>query len=203
MTARPALRPTRRIPMLAAAILSTALSVLLVASPIMSPPSFGSVLPPGSTAHAVSADDDRAGPRTSSGDWAWPFAGARRIVAPYRAPAHAYGPGHRGMDIAGSGEVRSPADGVVAFRGVVVDRPLITIDHGGGLVTTYEALESTLTPGTAVRRGEGVGIVGTGGHAPPGTLHVGVRRDGAYVDPLPLFGKAPRAILLPCGGTTC
>ena len=135
--------------------------------------------------------------------WLWPFAGTRKVVAPFRAPSHAYGPGHRGMDLAGAGEARSVADGVVAFRGVVVDRPLITVDHGGGLVATYEPVESTLVPGTLVRRGDVLGQRTSGGHAPPGTLHLGVRRDGMYVDPLPFFAPAPRAVLLPYGAPVC
>jgi len=136
-------------------------------------------------------------------DWLWPVAGARSVVEPFRAPAHDYGPGHRGMDIAATGEVRAPADGVVAFRGVVVDRPLLTIDHGDGLVTTLEPMQSALAPGTAVRRGDVVGTSASGGHAPSGTLHVGVRWNGVYINPMLLFGDVPRAVLLPCGADGC
>jgi len=132
--------------------------------------------------------------------WTWPVAGRRTVVEPFRAPAHAYGPGHRGMDVAASagGEVRTPASGVVAFRGVVVDRPLITIDHGGGYVTTLEPVASDLVPGDPVDAGQVVGAVATGGHAVSGAIHVGVRIDGEYANPRPLFGAVPRAVLLPC-----
>ncbi|WP_245861077.1 murein hydrolase activator EnvC family protein [Microbacterium aurantiacum] len=132
--------------------------------------------------------------------WSWPLEGPRLIVAPYRAPAHEYGAGHRGVDIAASrgAAVRSPADGVVAFRGTVVDRPLLTIDHGGGLVTTFEPLLSTLSPGDAVAEGDVIGVVDAGGHAPSGSLHLGVRLDGEYINPMLLFGEVPRAVLLPC-----
>lgn len=137
------------------------------------------------------------------GRWLWPFLGTRRVAAPFRAPAHLYGPGHRGMDLVGTGEVRSAADGIVAFRGVVVDRPVITVAHGDGLVATYEPVESTLEPGAPVRRGESLGRRTTGGHAPSGALHLGVRRDGVYVDPLPFFAPIPRAVLHPCGSSVC
>lgn len=132
--------------------------------------------------------------------WIWPIAGLRRVVEPFRAPAHAYGAGHRGIDIAApvGTTVRAPAAGVIAFRGTVVDRPVLTIAHSGGLVTTFEPLDSPREPGDAVAPGEEIGIVGSGGHTAPDALHVGVRLDGAYINPLLLFGEVPRAVLLPC-----
>ncbi|MGO4678729.1 murein hydrolase activator EnvC family protein [Microbacterium sp. 2MCAF23] len=136
-------------------------------------------------------------------DWLWPIEGARSVLVPFRAPAHDYGPGHRGMDIAATGGARAPADGVIAFRGVVVDRPLLTIDHGNGLVTTFEPVQSELAPGTIVHRGEVIATLSTGGHTPAGALHVGVRWNGVYINPLLLFGDVPRAVLLPCGTDGC
>lgn len=132
--------------------------------------------------------------------WSWPVGGARSVVAPFRAPAHEYGPGHRGLDIAADprAEVHAAAAGIVAFRGTVVDRPLLTIDHGGGYVSTWEPLDSDLIPGEAVAAGAVIGTVASGGHSVPGTLHVGVRRNDQYINPLPLFGDVPRAVLLPC-----
>src|SRR5689334_16295584 len=55
--------------------------------------------------------------------WVWP-AESVRVVVPYAAPAHRYGPGHRGIDLALEGTIslRAPAGGVVAFSGTVVDR---------------------------------------------------------------------------------
>lgn len=134
------------------------------------------------------------------GGWLWPVDGARHVVTPFQAPAHDYGPGHRGIDIAApiGGIVRAPADGAVAFRGTVVDRPLLTIDHGNGLVTTFEPMESALDPGAAVSAGDAIGTVATGGHTPADQLHLGVRLDGVYINPLLMFGDVPRAILLPC-----
>lgn len=132
--------------------------------------------------------------------WPWPVAGARSVVDPFRAPAHEYSPGHRGMDIvAGLGtEVRAPAGGVVAFRGTVVDRPLLTLDLGSGYIITFAPMESSLSPGDAVESGAVIGTVAVGGHAVRGTMHVGVRITGDYVNPRPLFGEVPRAVLLPC-----
>ncbi|MFK3679269.1 murein hydrolase activator EnvC family protein [Microbacterium sp. NPDC090218] len=135
--------------------------------------------------------------------WTWPLSGAHVVAAPFRAPAHAYGAGHRGIDLSSSisAIALAPADGTVAFRGTVVDRPLLTITHDGGFVTTFEPLRSTLDPGEAVSAGQAIGTVDVGGHTTAGALHVGVRRDGVYLNPmLLLFGEMPRAILLPCCG---
>ncbi|WP_029263484.1 MULTISPECIES: murein hydrolase activator EnvC family protein [unclassified Microbacterium] len=132
--------------------------------------------------------------------WRWPLAGNREVVEPFRAPAHEYGGGHRGVDMDASIDavVTAPADGTVAFRGTVVDRPLLTIEHDGGLVSTFEPLRTTLDPGDAVSVGQEIGFVDVGGHTPAGALHLGIRRDGTYINPMLLFGDPPRAILLPC-----
>ncbi len=131
--------------------------------------------------------------------WVWP-AEPFRLVRPFAAPAHEYGPGHRGidLDLVGGEALRAPADGVVAFAGSVAGRGILTIDHGGGLVTTLEPAASDLAPGTIVARGAPVATLGSGGHAAAGTVHFGVRLDGRYINPLLLLGDIPRAVLLPC-----
>lgn len=139
-------------------------------------------------------------PPTPEPPWIWPVEGVRTVTAPFRAPTHDYGPGHRGIDMSApvGTVVHAPVDGVVAFRGVVVDRPLLTLDHGGGIVTTFEPLQSTLAPGTAVVAGQEIGTVARGGHTPTDQLHLGVRYDDVYINPMLMFGDVPRAILLPC-----
>lgn len=156
-------------------------------------------------ATAADAASDPAPPSVQraavrAADWQWPLAGARVVLAPYRAPEHAWSPGHRGADLAAAvgAEVVAPADGTVAFRGVVVDRPLLTIAHAGDLVTTLEPVESSLQAGDAVRAGEVVGSLAVGGHAPVGALHLGLRWHGEYINPLTMYGDLPRAVLLPC-----
>lgn len=139
-------------------------------------------------------------PAASSAYWVWPVEGRRVVIEHFRASAQPWSSGHRGMDIAVGSDaaVRAPAPGVVAFRGYVVDRPLLTISHAGGLVTTLEPVSSELSPGDVVAAGETVGTLDRGGHTPAGALHVGVRWHGDYINPLLLFGGVPRAILLPC-----
>jgi murein DD-endopeptidase MepM/ murein hydrolase activator NlpD len=133
-------------------------------------------------------------------DWRLPVPAAV-VLAPFVAPAHAYGPGHRGVDVAsgtGSAEVFAAAAGTVAFAGPVAERGTVTIDHGDGWVTSVEPIDPTVEVGDAVEAGEMIGSLGSGGHAVMGTLHVGVRHHGEYVNPLGLVRKVPAAVLLPC-----
>lgn len=135
--------------------------------------------------------------------WVWPLS-SFRLERVFEAPAHPYGPGHRGIDIlidARAGPATNalaPADGVVAFSGEVAGRGILTIDHGSGLVTTLEPVESDLEIGTPVSKGDEVAVVTLGGHATPGALHFGVRLHGDYINPMLLLGGVPRAVLLPC-----
>lgn len=131
--------------------------------------------------------------------WRWPM-DSFRIARQFEAPAHRYGPGHRGIDLQPVGDdvVRSPAAGVVAFAGPVAGRGVVTIDHGRGLVTTLEPVAGMPAPGTRVAAGDPVGSVSLGGHSAPGTVHFGVREDGEYINPMLLLGHLPRAVLLPC-----
>lgn len=132
--------------------------------------------------------------------WSWPLAVPHPIVKPYLAPATPYTSGHRGIDIsaaAGAGaQVIAPDGGVVRFAGFVVDRPVLSIDHGGGVISSYEPVESELVVGDIVRRGDVVGALLTG-HCTSTCLHLGVRVDGQYVSPLLFLGGQPRAVLLP------
>jgi murein DD-endopeptidase MepM/ murein hydrolase activator NlpD len=155
------------------------------------------VLPSTVGAYGSETPDD---PRAAPVGWAWPVDSAR-IVHAYEAPAHRYGPGHRGIDLRLAGDdarVTAPAAGTVAFAGPVAGRGVVTIDHGDGLVTTLEPVHGSLAPGTAVARGAEVGTLTVGGHAEPGTVHFGVRWHGEYINPLLLLGEIPRAVLLPC-----
>jgi murein DD-endopeptidase MepM/ murein hydrolase activator NlpD len=147
------------------------------------------------------ARTDAPPPRTAqlATGWTWPLTPVR-LERPFEAPAHRYGPGHRGIDLrAEVGDpVRAPAAGSVAFSGAVAGRGVLTIDHGDGLVTTFEPVRSPLAAGASVDRGEEVATLAVGGHALPGSLHFGVRLDGEYINPLLLLGGVPRAVLLPC-----
>ena len=174
-----------------AASLIALLSILLCAATPRAAVASSEVAPPAPGASETSVDVPA---------WIWPLAGPRVIIEPYRAPAHEYGSGHRGVDLAADHgvAVSAPAAGIVAFRGTVVDRPLITIEHAGGLVSTFEPVMSPLAPGDAVAAGDVIGVVESGGHTPTGAVHLGVRLEGDYINPMLLFGPVARAVLLPC-----
>lgn len=180
-------RPLR----LARRVLAGVLGVLLIACVVAAP------------ADASPRDSGEGLEPVAGASWVWPLQ-PFRLLRPFIAPPHEYGPGHRGLDLspaAGSGDaatVRAPAAGAIAFAGQVAGRPVVTIDHGSGLVTTLEPVLTELRPGQNVAQGAPVGVLGEGGHAPPGALHFGVRRNGEYINPLLLLGGVPRAVLLPC-----
>jgi murein DD-endopeptidase MepM/ murein hydrolase activator NlpD len=128
--------------------------------------------------------------------WDWPVTGPHAIVRPYVAPPTPYGAGHRGVDLASGTELRAPADGVVHFAGVVVDRGVLSIDHGGGVLSSYEPVTTDLVAGDVVRRGDVIATIDPG-HCSEPCVHLGVRVDGEYVSPLLYLGGVPRAVLLP------
>ena len=128
--------------------------------------------------------------------WGWPVDPPHEVVRPFIAPATRYAAGHRGIDVAAAGAVYAPADGVVHFAGVVVDRPVLSIRHDGGLLSSYEPVETDLHAGDPVTRGQPIGTV-LPGHCRSPCLHFGVRLDGEYVSPLKYIGRLERAVLLP------
>ena len=151
----------------------------------------------GSGAARASGGPSATAPR---GRWTWPLLPRPPVLARFDPPDVRWGSGHRGVDLGAgvSQEVLAPTDGVVTFRGVVVDRGVLVIEAVGGLRTTFEPVDSALTVGTAVAQGQAVATVAaTPGHCAPATcLHWGVLRDETYLDPLVLVG-AVRVILLP------
>jgi murein DD-endopeptidase MepM/ murein hydrolase activator NlpD len=121
-----------------------------------------------------------------NGTWAWPVTGP--VIRGFDPPTSPFGAGHRGIDIAvpvGT-PILAPEAGTVTFAGRVGGELFVTLDHGGGLSSTYSWLSSAaVRKGDVVARGEPIGTTGVG-H--PGSevphLHFGVRLDGAYQDPL-------------------
>jgi murein DD-endopeptidase MepM/ murein hydrolase activator NlpD len=93
--------------------------------------------------------------------------------------------------------VTAPDSGVVHFAGQVVDRPVLSIEHEGGILSSFEPVKPSVAAGDPVERGEAIGILQSG-HGDCGTcLHLGARIDGEYVNPLLLLGELQPAILLP------
>lgn len=137
------------------------------------------------------ADAAQAPVATHGGDF-WPPLPLSVLVA-FRPAATPYSAGHRGVDLAAaeSAAVTAAADGVIVFAGRLVDRGVVSIEHEGGLRTTYEPVDASVAAGDLVRRGDPIGRVETGHRpcAPATCLHFGARMpDRVYLDPLALFG---------------
>ena len=132
-----------------------------------------------------------------------PLAGP--IVRGFEASAGTYGPGHRGVDVGGRvGEaVRAPAGGRVEFAGPVAGVTWVSVLVAPGVtVTVGPLLDAQVAAGQRVRALAPVGRLGPGhgpAHAPAYgmALHLGLRVDGVYVDPLPYLVDRPRPRLAP------
>lgn len=163
-----------------------------------------------------SATDDTIGSKTRGGEeavkrsnmqntrviqitttlWRLPLRNKMTLLQPFIKPPTPYASGHRGIDVAAvSGDiVLAPVQGTVSFVGTVVDRPVlsITVDHQ--TVLSLEPVSSELQAGDNIDASDVIGIVGTGAHCNERCLHIGVRVNDEYVNPLKFF--ASRAVLL-------
>jgi murein DD-endopeptidase MepM/ murein hydrolase activator NlpD len=146
----------------------------------------------------VPASQHAAGATPEPAAWSWPLTPPHPIARPFVAPPTPYSAGHRGIDVtaAPGADILAPAGGVVHFSGVVVDRPVLSIRHPGGLISSFEPVASPLQAGDAVSGGQLVGTL-EAGHCATACLHFGVRLHGEYVSPLNYLGGAARAVLLP------
>jgi murein DD-endopeptidase MepM/ murein hydrolase activator NlpD len=100
--------------------------------------------------------------------------------------------------------VLAVGDGVVTHSGTVAGRGTVTVLHAGGLRSTYEPVDSSVSEGAVVVGGAPIGVVAPGlgsSSAHCGArvcLHLGARRGETYVDPWPLLAGG-RLALLPLG----
>lgn len=129
-----------------------------------------------------------------------PLAGAPHVTRPFQPPPKPWLPGHRGVDLAATpgAAVFAAGAGVVAFAGVIAGVGVLSIDHPGGLRTTYEPVTASVPAGQPVVLGQPVGSVVPGhpGCPVPACLHWGLRRGAQYLDPLLLL-KQGQVRLLP------
>ena len=106
------------------------------------------------------------------------------MIDPFRPPENPYGPGNRGVeyDTDPGQVVWAAASGTVVFAGAVAGTLHVTVDHGGGVVSSYSYLQRiSVRDGTYVNQGAVIGIAGE-------RLHFGVRVDGNYTDPAGFLG---------------
>lgn len=129
--------------------------------------------------------------------WAPPFGRPLEVSGPYRAPPHKYGSGHRGIDVpATPGEViLAPTSATVSFAGPVAGRGVISLRVTEQTVVSFEPVAAELSQGDAVPRGTKIGTVASGGHCYAECVHIGVRIEGEYVNPMRFFANRP--VLMP------
>jgi murein DD-endopeptidase MepM/ murein hydrolase activator NlpD len=136
--------------------------------------------------------------------FSWPLPPPHQVLRPFQPPATRYGPGHRGVDLVGSvGEpVLVAGDGLVLFAGPIGGCDLISVEHPGGLRTTYEPVDPVVHVGQEVTRQQVIGHllaarpncpqeITAGSQLPSVFLYWGVHRDQVYLDPMRLveFGQ--------------
>jgi murein DD-endopeptidase MepM/ murein hydrolase activator NlpD len=109
------------------------------------------------------------------------------IIEPF-APIGRY-EGHWGVDLSAppGTSVRASAAGRVTFSGRVPGNSTITVDHGGGLRTSYSFLDvRTVGAGAQVDRGQHLGTSGSA-HGVD-AVHWSVRMGDTYRDPAQFIG---------------
>ncbi|WP_229874938.1 murein hydrolase activator EnvC family protein [Amycolatopsis deserti] len=177
------------------------LGIVLVSAGLLAGlPVVGGAAPRGSAA----AVPEAAVRRELDPRFGWPLSPRPVVVRPFQEPSGPYGPGHRGVDLAAAPgqQVLAAGPGVVVFAGLVAGRPVVSIDHDGGLRTTYEPVAPTVPAGTQVWRGQPIGVVEAGHPRCPveACLHWGVRRGEEYLSPLPLVQTSSAIRLKPWTG---
>lgn len=120
----------------------------------------------------------------------WPTGGKASIVRGFSPPEERWGSGHRGVDLemAAGSPVYAAGDGTVIYAGGLAGRGVVSIEHSGGVRTTYEPVTPSITRGTTVSAGDRIGTLDPG-HVPSrDVLHWGAKYDGdTYVNPLVLL----------------
>ncbi|MGJ0121520.1 murein hydrolase activator EnvC family protein [Williamsia sp. MIQD14] len=139
------------------------------------------------------------------GGYGWPLRPRPEVVRGFDPPAKRWLAGHRGVDLAAAtgAPVFSAGSGVVRFAGVVAGKPVVSVMHPDGVLTTYEPVAATVSVGTAVVRGTPLGTLdGVHPGCADACLHWGARRGSGsaarYLNPLALLGVV-RVRLKPVG----
>ena len=164
-------------------------------------PVAGFRLAAGSMAGAGLAPEPVVGGRLGpAGPFRPPVEPPMRVTRRFDGPARPWLPGHRGVDLASApgATIWATGPGEVVFAGPVAGRSVVSIDHPGGLRTTYEPLIPVVHRGDHVAAGDPIGTLEPGHPDCPAAacLHWGLRRGDEYLDPLLLRGFRVRLLPL-------
>ncbi|MFK0041708.1 M23 family metallopeptidase [Paenarthrobacter sp. NPDC090517] len=154
----------------------------------------------GNASSATPASPDPTITQSGQAQWSWPLSPRPSVLRTFDPPDKPWLSGHRGVDLGPTPDgapVTAPSDGVVTFAGVVVDRPVLTIDQGNNLKSSFEPVTSELKSGDAVRKGQVIGTLEAGHCSSATCLHWGVRRAEDYVNPLGFVSDMRPSVLLP------
>jgi murein DD-endopeptidase MepM/ murein hydrolase activator NlpD len=180
--------------LLAVMLLALCPTAAAAAGPVPAAVSLPAGAPPGGAYLPVGAGG------TAPAGWSWPLAPRPTVLRVFDPPPKPWLSGHRGVDLRaapGGAAVTSPASGTVSFVGVVVDRPVITVDHGNGLRSSFEPVDSPLAHGAAVAKGDALGLSQPGHCGMIPCVHWGVRRGEEYLNPLAFVTDLRPSVLLP------
>lgn len=95
--------------------------------------------------------------------------------------------------------VMAPAASQVRFAGSVAGKPVVSLSHTGGLVTTYEPVIAAVTAGDQVRPGEVIGTLAPGHGQPEGTGGGAGGSHGTGAQPLGMADSHAAAGVHPAG----
>lgn len=136
-------------------------------------------------------------PPTKTPGWVAPLEPAV-IDQPFHSPESPYGPGHRGIDLAGvvGQSVRAAGPGTVVVARPIAGRWIVSIQHPEGLSglpsgrwrTTYEGVRPSVSVGAVVAAADQIGTLVGGGHA--AGLHWGLKDGRVYRDPITLIRRS-------------
>ena len=113
-----------------------------------------------------------------------------RVLRPFNKPAKNWLPGHRGVDLEATptDPIYAAGDGTVIYAGTLAGVPTVSIEHPGGLRTTYQPVLPLVAVGDTVTGQQPIGTLAPGGtHGYPGLQWGAKFGADDYINPLTLL----------------
>ncbi len=114
-----------------------------------------------------------------------------RVLRGFEKPDKNWLPGHRGVDLAATlgDPIFAASTGTVLFVGTIAGTPVVSIEHPGGLRTTYQPVFATVHTGDQVAIGDRIGTLAPNKTGEAG-LHWGAKYGADdYINPLSLLPR--------------